>query len=182
MTDAPSANAAVLVIDLQTGMFNGVLEPVIHDADRLTERTRAVLAWARQSGRPVAFVRHDGPAGDPLARGEPGWPVWPALGQTGGEPTFEKTVGDAFSDPTLGAWIAKHGAQQVILLGAQSEHCVAATTQGALARGLAVVVVGDAHSTWPWNGETAEEIIDRQNRAFAEAGAKVVTTAELTGG
>ena len=61
MTDAPSANAAVLVIDLQTGMFNGVLEPVIHDAERLTERTRAVLAWARASGRPVAFVRHEGP-------------------------------------------------------------------------------------------------------------------------
>jgi nicotinamidase-related amidase len=80
MSDTPSANAAVLVIDLQTGMFNGVLEPVIHDADQLTERTRAVLAWARQSGRPVAFVRHEGPAGDPLARGEPGWPVWPALG------------------------------------------------------------------------------------------------------
>jgi nicotinamidase-related amidase len=58
---------------------------------------------------------------------------------------------------------------------------VAATTGGALARGLKVTVVGDAHSTWPWNGETAEEIIDRQNRAFAEAGAKVVTTAELTG-
>ena len=135
MSDAPSANAAVLVIDLQTGMFNGVLEPVIHDADRLTERTRAVLAWARGSGRPVAFVRHEGPAGDPLARGEPGWPVWPALGQADGEPTFEKTVGDAFSDPSLGDWIAARGAQEVILLGAQSEHCVAATTGKARWRG-----------------------------------------------
>ncbi|HEY1749631.1 MAG TPA: isochorismatase family protein [Caulobacteraceae bacterium] len=182
MSDTPAANAAVLVIDLQTGMFNGVLEPVIHDAERLTERTRAVIAWARAGGRPLAFVRHAGPAGDPLAPGEPGWPVWPALGQAEGEPTFEKTVGDAFSDPSLGAWIDAHGAQEVILLGAQSEHCVAATTGGALARGLAVTVVGDAHSTWPWNGETAEEVIDRQNHAFAEAGAKVVTTAELTGG
>jgi len=180
MTETPAANAAVLVIDLQTGMFNGVLEPVIHDADRLPERACAGLAWARQSGRQVAFVRHEGTAGDPLARGEPGWPVWPALGQADGEPTFEKRVGDAFSDPSLGAWVDAHGLREVILLGAQSEHCVAATTQGALARGLAVTVVGDAHSTWPWDGETAEEIIDRQNRAFAEAGARVVTTAALT--
>jgi nicotinamidase-related amidase len=182
MSDAPSAKAAVLVIDLQTGMFNGVLEPVIHNADRLTERTQEVLAWARESGRPVAFVRHAGPAGDPLARGEPGWPIWPALGQADSEPTFEKTVGDAFSDPSLVDWIGAQGAREVVLLGAQSEHCVAATAAGALARGLAVTIVGDAHSTWPWNGEAAEAIIERQNHAFAEAGASVVTTAELTRG
>ena len=177
MTQSP-----VLVIDLQTGMFDGVNEPPIHDAENLVARTRAVTAWARAHRHPVAFVRHDGPGGDPLARGQPGWPVWPALGQAADEPTFDKSVGDAFSNPALGAWIAGLGADEVVLLGAQTDHCVAATLKGALAAGLKVTVVADAHGTWDYGGETADQIIARHNAAFADAGARVVSTAELTGG
>lgn len=172
----------VLVIDLQTGMFDGVFEPPIHDAEGLTERVRAVMAWARAQGHPVAFVRHDGPDGDPLAPGRPGWPVWPALGQGADEPTFGKSVGDAFSNRELGAWIEGLGAEGVVLLGAQSDHCVAATLEGALAASLAVTVVADAHSTWDYGGETAPQIIARHNAEFAQAGARVITTAALTGG
>lgn len=175
-----TSNAPVLVVDLQTGLIDGVAEPPIHDAAAVIERARAVIAWARRSGRKVAFVRHDGPPGDSLAPGATGWPVWPALGQAADEPTFGKQVGDAFSQPSLGEWIDAQGAAELILLGAQSDHCIAATVGGALARGLRVTVVGDAHSTCDSAGETAAAIIARQNRAFAAAGAKVVNAAELT--
>lgn len=173
---------ALLVIDLQTGMFDGRLEPVIHDADALVEKTRAVLAWARREGLPVAFVRHDGPPGDPLAPGEPGWPVWPALGQAPEEPTFGKSAGDAFTNPELGAWLREKGAKSVILLGAQSDFCVTATTKGALAKGFAVRLVSDAHGTWPSGGRSAETIIGACNEALAAVGAGLVTAAKLTSG
>ena len=172
----------VIVVDLQTGMFDGKLEPPIHDAEAVAERTRSVLAWARRTGRKVAFVRHDGPKGDPLAPGEPGWPVWPALGQAADEPTFAKDVGDAFSNPALGSWVDGAGANGVVLLGAQTDNCIAATVGGALAKGLGVTVVGDAHSTMAWGDETVPQIIERHNRQFTEAGADVVSTAELTRG
>lgn len=178
----PDANAPVIVIDLQTGMFDGVLEPPIDDAEGIALRTRAVLDWARRSGRPVAFVRHDGPGGDPLAPGEPGWPIWPALGQAPDEPTFSKSVGNAFSNPALGDWVDASGADGVILLGAQSNFCIAASVAGALAKGLGVTVVADAHSTTDSEGETAADIIDRHNREFEAAGATLVTTAELADG
>jgi nicotinamidase-related amidase len=176
----PDAVAVVLVIDLQTGMFDGVLEQPLHDADALVGRVCAVTDWARRSGRKVAFIRHDGVPGDSLAPGAAGWPVWPALGQKGDEPTFSKTVGDAFSQPALGRWVADLGAGEVVLLGAQTDQCVAATVNGALERGLKVTVVGDAHSTWDWNSETAAQIIARHNAAFEAAGARVVTTGALT--
>ena len=178
---SPSDLAPVIVIDLQTGMFDGVFGPPIHDAGGLVERARAVIAWARRTGRKVAFVRHDAPAGDPLAPGEPGWPVWPALGQSQDDPTFPKTVGDAFSNPALAPWVADQGAAAVILLGAQTDHCVAATVAGALSAGLGVTVVSDAHGTWDFAGETAPEIIARHNLAFAAAGAALATTEALTG-
>jgi nicotinamidase-related amidase len=172
----------IIVIDLQTGMFDGTVEPPIHDAAGLVARVRAVIAWARRTGRPVAFVRHDAPAGDPLAPGSPGWPVWPALGQAEDEPTFAKSVDNAFSSVALAEWVAGQGADEVVLLGAQSDQCVAATVTGAIKAGLKVTVVSDAHSTWGYGGETAEEIITRHNAAFATAGANLVTTQSLTGG
>jgi len=172
----------VLVIDLQTGMFASPKFPAIHDADGLTARTRKVVGWAREAGHPVAFIRHDGEAGDELAPGAAGWPVWPALGQKDDEPTFSKSVGDAFSQPALVAWMRDTGAEGVILLGAQTDQCVAATVKGALERGLKVTVVGDAHSTWDFKGETAGQIIARHNALFAEAGAAVVDCETLVKG
>src|SRR3569623_1164932 len=120
----------VLVIDLQTAMFASPKFPAIHDADGLTARARKVIGWARDNGHPVAFIRHDGGAGDELAPGEPGWPVWAALGQAAEEPTFSKSVGDAFSQPALVQWMEAMGAGEVILLGAQTDQCVAATVKG----------------------------------------------------
>lgn len=174
--------APLVVIDLQTGMFDGVHEPPIHDALGIVERTRALIDWARRDGRKVAFIRHDGPAGDPLAPSEAGWPVWPALGQAGDEPTFAKSVRDAFSNPAFADWVAGQGAGAVVLAGAQTDFCVAATVKGAMARGLGVTVVEDAHSTLDSGGETAEEIIARHNAEFAGAGVTLVTTETLVGG
>lgn len=179
-THQPSATAVVIVVDLQTGMFDGVLEPPIYDANALVSRVRTVMDWARRSGRRVAFIRHDGPEGDPLAPGAPGWPVWPALGQAAEEPTFAKSEGNAFSDPGLVQWVAERGADEVVLLGAQTDYCIAATVKGAMAAGLTVTVVFDAHSTVDSRSEAAPEIIARHNEAFAAAGVKLVSAEWLT--
>jgi nicotinamidase-related amidase len=179
---SPSAKAAVIVIDLQTGMFDGVADPPLHDADALVERARAVLDWARRSRRKVAFVRHDGPPGDSLAPGGPGWPIWPAVGHAEHEPVFAKSVGDAFSNAALGRWMAEQGATEVVLLGAQTDECIAKSVNGALEAGLAVTVVADAHSTVSWGAETVPQIIERHNAAFAAAGVTLITTEALTRG
>ncbi|MFC3324479.1 hypothetical protein [Mesorhizobium cantuariense] len=50
-------NAPLIVIDLQTGMFDGMHEPPIHDASGIVERARAVIDWARRGGRKVAFCQ-----------------------------------------------------------------------------------------------------------------------------
>ncbi|MER9006150.1 isochorismatase family protein [Mesorhizobium sp. M0862] len=173
--------APLIVIDLQTNMFDGRVEPPIHDAPGIAERTCSLIDWARREGRKVAFVRHDGPTGDPLAPGEPGWPVWPELGQAKDEPTFSKTVRNAFSNAELGAWVAGQGVGEVVLAGAQTDFCIAGTVEGALAEGFGVTVVSDAHSTLDTEGETATEIIARYNADFTDAGVTLVTTKALTG-
>lgn len=183
MPNLPDRKAApLIVIDLQTGMFDGVFEPPLHNANQVLQSAQRLIDWARRGGRKIAFIQHDGPEGDPLAPGAPGWPVLPALGQASDEPTFSKKVGDAFSNPDLGKWLTSQGAGEVILLGAQTDHCVAATLSGAMKSGLKVTVVADAHSTLDFGGETARSIIERHNATFAEAGARVITTQALIGG
>jgi nicotinamidase-related amidase len=175
----PADAAPVIVIDLQTGMMDGVAEPPLHDSATLVTRARAVIGWARRTGLRVAFVRHDGPAGDSLEPGAPGWPVWPALGQAEDDPTFGKSVGNAFSNAALLDWVKDNGTDEVVLLGAATDHCVAATVKGAMASGLRVTVISDAHST---GGETAPAIIAQHNTVFARDGVNLVTTQALTDG
>jgi nicotinamidase-related amidase len=179
---ASMAKAAIIIVDLQTGMFDGALEPPIHESGAIAVRARALMAWARQNKWPIAFIRHDGPEGDPLAPGEPGWPVWPKLGQAEDEPTFSKNVADAFSNPALARWVANQGANEVVLLGAQTDHCIAGTVKGAMKAGLKVTVVSDAHSTLDTPQESAPKIIARHNAEFAKAGATLATTRSLIGG
>jgi nicotinamidase-related amidase len=171
---------AVIVIDLQTGMMDGVAFPALHDCEKIIANTNRLSDWARARGEPVAYVRHDGEQGDALERGAPGWPIHPAVAPKDGEPIFEKTVGDAFEETDLAGWLRERGVGEVILLGAATDQCVNATCRGALARGFTVTVAGDAHSTCDWNGETAAEIIARHNALFESLGARVATVDELT--
>ncbi len=173
-----NANAPVLVIDLQTGMFDGVVAPPLHDADGLVLRVKQILSWARTTGHEVAFIQQNSPPGDQLEPGKPGWFVWPALGQAEDEPTFGKSVENAFSSAELRDWVAGQGADEVIVIGAATNHCVKSTVQGAMVHGLKVTVVSDAHSTG--GRATAPGIIAEHNAMFAGAGARLVTTAELT--
>ena len=181
MTDtAPAANAPVLVIDLQTGMFDGKVFPPLHGHERLIVNANRLADWARAGGYPVAYVRHDGAPGEFLERGRPGWPIYAAVAPRPGEPVFEKTVGDAFAETNLAAWLREHGAAEVILLGAATDQCITDTCRGALANGFAVTIASDAHSTWTWGGETADEKITRHNALFESLGARVVSTDVLT--
>jgi nicotinamidase-related amidase len=173
------AGPAVVIIDLQLGMMDGSVIPPFHDHEGMIARTQGVLAWARAKGLPVIFIQHSGEAADLLAPGKPGWVIHPAIAPIDGEPVLNKTVGDAFAETDLAARLEALGTRQVILLGAQTDQCVNATFHGAAARGLEITVVGDTHSTWPYDGETAEQIIERYNGLFRATGAKVVSASEL---
>ena len=71
-------NLALLVIDVQRGLFEP--QPPPADADAVVERINALSAKAREAGMPVVFVQHER-AGD-LEAESPGWakkPTSPTL-------------------------------------------------------------------------------------------------------
>ncbi|OQS07462.1 isochorismatase hydrolase [Thraustotheca clavata] len=174
---------AILVIDVQTTMFDGLDCPPIHNASTLVSNIKSVMEYARKASIPIAFIQHHEDEGS-FKQGSPGWEVLDALGQdTATEPTFSKTVPNAFSNPQLSHWLDAANISSLILVGAQSDCCVDATTLSAIEHGYEVTVVSDAHSTWLWENDApidATPLILSQNEKFAKAGAQLITTQQLT--
>lgn len=133
---------ALLVVDVQRALVEG--EHAVAGAAGLLARIGALLARAREAGAPVVHVQDHG---DHLTiPGTPGWEL--ALPVHGGELVLPKAVDDAFVDTELDRALRSVAVDCVVVVGVQSEMCVAATARGALARGYQVVLPRGAHTTY----------------------------------
>ena len=170
-------NTALLVIDVQVNMFDP--SHAVASADGLLAHVRSLVSSARAAGAPVVFVRNCGGLQDPDVKGTPGWELHPALQPAAGELVLDKTTCDTFASTPLGQELDARGVRRVVIAGLQSDYCVRETTLGALARGLEVTLVSDAHSTYDSRPRTAAQITAAVNAEFA--GRAVLTPAEGVG-
>ncbi len=167
---------ALLVIDLQVNQFDPA-HPVA-GGDDLLGKVRGLLARAHDAQVPVVFVRHCGGPGDADVRGMDGWQLHPALQPRPDELILDKTTCDTFESTPLGDELAARGVTRVVIAGVQSDYCIRETSLGALARGLEVVLVEDAHSTCPGKERTAAEISAAVN-AELDGRAELVRAADV---
>lgn len=174
--------AALLVIDVQRGMFETGDQPPIHDAEGFLARVGGAIAKARAADVPVFFVRHDGGPGDPLEAGTPGWEIHPAVAPRAGEPVVEKRTPDSFHETNLQDLLAERGIGRLVLAGAQTDYCIDTTCRRAGSLGYPVLLLADAHSTFDNGVLTAEQIIRHHNRTLAGGFARLTTVAELSFG
>lgn len=139
-----SATTAVLVVDVQRALVEG--EQAVAQAAGLLRRIQSLLERARADGVPVLHLQDDGVEDRLIRRGTPGWEL--ALAAEDGEPVIAKTGDDGFGGTALADLLEDRGTIRVVVVGIQSEMCVAATARGALARGLQVVLPRDGHTTY----------------------------------
>jgi len=161
------AKPALLVIDLQLGMFNGERLAPIHNCEQLLLHTREAIGHANRSGVRVIYVRHAGPAGHLLEQGAPNWQIHPAIGPHGGEKVIDKRTPDSFHETSLMADLTADGINRLIVMGAQTEFCVDTTCRRAFSLGFGVTLVSDGHSTWDNATLTADQIIRHTNETLA---------------
>lgn len=164
--------AALVVIDMQLGLFDKPT-PVFR-AETLLANLGSLIAGARAAGVGIVYVQHSSQR--QLLLGSADWQLHPGLSPAAGEPVVRKTHGDAFEDTTLAAELAARGVGRIFVTGLVTHGCVRATSLGALMRGYDVVVVADAHSSY---SRDAEGLVEEWNRRLAEAGASVLSTAEV---
>jgi nicotinamidase-related amidase len=159
-------HAAVLVIDVQVGLFCAKPPPL--EAAAVIAHINDVTAKARQAGAPVIFIQHDGGTDDPdLAPFTDGWKLHPGLQARPGDITLRKTTCDAFYDTSLEDELRARSITTLLLIGFATDFCVDTTLRSAASKDFAIVVVADAHTTADNPVLKAEQVRQHHNWAWA---------------
>ena len=137
------AGAALLVIDLQRGLFDRPTP--VHEKESLLGNISELVSAARAAGTLVVFVRHSNKM---LVAGTESWELHPVVHPHEDDLLLDKTHGDAFQDTELDRLLKAQSVGTVFVTGLVTEGCVRATCLGGLKRGYQVVLVSDAHSSF----------------------------------
>ena len=151
----------ILVIDMQRGLVLGA-----YRQDELVATVNGLIERGRAAGVPVVFVQHNHATFEPIMRGNRGWEIYDALDQQPDDPVVEKEACDAFYATSLDATLKALGAEELLIVGLQTEYCVDTACRAALSHGYDVVLVADGHSTGD-SDMPAGEIVRHHNALLA---------------
>ena len=166
-TDDPHAGCsavdpptALLVIDLQQALCEAAPAEGIQ---RTISRISDLLDWAEARSWTIVFIQHSTEPGTILERGSEGWQLAPAL--VGRQPSMllEKDVLSCFADGQLHAALKENNIERVCVTGMQTEFCISAACEGAVALGYSVLLPTDAHMTIDRPDKSATQIIRETN-------------------
>ncbi len=151
------SKSALLVIDVQTGFFDG--EVAVYQSDEMLERIQNLILAAQKADVPVIYVQHD-------EAPEYDGPLHPAIAPQNNEPVVHKMQPDAFHETDLQDILQGLNVESLVVVGCQTEYCINATSRQAHERGYKVTVVQDAHSTFGDTPADAYAIIAAHNEQF----------------
>lgn len=143
-----AGETAVLVIDVQAGLFDGLIDsvPPPHDGLAVIDRINALTDRARAASVPVVLIQHERAEGF-LAHGSASWQLQPRLTVADSDLRLRKTTPDSFLRTELAERLAAWGTRTLVVCGYATEFCVDTTVRRAAALGFDVVLAADAHTT-----------------------------------
>jgi nicotinamidase-related amidase len=162
---------ALLVIDVQ--------KDVVANAVKISEvvsNINSLISHARISNAPVIWVQH---SDNYLVKGSPGWEIVDDLKPLPNDLRIYKTDPSSFANTDLQAHLVSLGTKTLFVTGAQTDHCVNATSNAGLELGYQVTLVSDAHTTEDSETAKAIDLIADKNATFAQVG-EVLKTSEIS--
>lgn len=151
-------NTALLVVDVQNGVVGAA-----HERDAVVANIGGLVDRARLEHIPVVWVQH---SDEELAMGSDDWRIVPELTPEDAEHLVEKSHGDSFEDTTLEMVLSGLGVGRLVVVGAQTDHCIRSTLDGAIRRGYDATLVSDAHTTedqTEWGSPPPDQVIAQTN-------------------
>lgn len=146
MTNLDPTTTAVLVIDVQVGVFETDLAPF--DKGGVLARTNQVTEAARVAGASVIFLQHDGDVqGKWLVPFTADWQLHRSLCIERDDRVIRKTACDGFYRTELEAHLRSKAIETLVITGYATDFCIDTTIRSAASREYNVVVVADAHTT-----------------------------------
>ena len=158
-----AAGAALLVIDVQAGLFG--TNPPPHQAEAVVNNINSLTARARAAQVPVVFVQHEG---RDLPRASGKWQLHSGLQVEEKDWRVSKNTCDAFFGSGLAERLHSVRVNTLVMAGYATDFCVDTTVRNAVSREFEVIIAADAHTTTPGGGLTAAQIIAHHNYAWAE--------------
>lgn len=156
-----SSDTALLIIDVQCGMFSD-FGPV-YQSKAVLSRIKRLIDRARSAAVPVIYIQHCAPPGESLHRGTKGWQIHPAVAPLKQERIIQKRTPDCFQGTHLQRELKKLRISKLIITGLQTEFCVDTACRRAFSLGYKVVLAKDAHTTLDGGKLSAAEITEHHN-------------------
>ncbi|MDN7143405.1 cysteine hydrolase [Pseudomonas sp. JQ170] len=169
---------ALLILDMQVGLFHGPEKPWHGEA--LLGTVNTLMSKARTAGAPVFLVRHVGPVGSPIEPGSPLTAFEPALAVEGQDIIIEKTRPNAFAHTDLASQLQARGVEGVVIVGMKTQYCVDSTCRAARDLGFEAVLIADGHTCADTPQFTAESIVAHHNATLAGAFCRVLPAHDWT--
>jgi nicotinamidase-related amidase len=149
---------ALVIIDVQLGMFDGSEEPPVPGGEPLLENIRSLIDEAREAGDPVIYVQHC-EAGGTLEEGTEGWKIHPSIAPLEGDLVAKKRTPDSFLDTVLREELGSRNIEDLVLTGLLTECCIDETFLRDFILGYDVSIVYVEHGTWDKDDISAARII-----------------------
>ncbi len=170
--------AALLIIDMQVGLFHGQEKP--YRGEQVLANIQRLVAQARVNQVPIFAVRHTGPDGSPIAAGSPFWQLLPALELDADIDTlFDKSRPNAFHGTDLAQQLKAAQIEDLYVVGMKSQFCIDSTCRSAADLGFRPLLVSDAHTCMDTAALSAEVIINHHNATLGAAFARLIDSAAV---
>jgi nicotinamidase-related amidase len=156
-----SEHTALLIIDMQTTLFEVPDNPTYREAELLANIS-TLLQKARSTLTPIIYIQHQEKSG-PLVVGTRTWQILPAIAPLEHELVVPKYAEDSFFATTLEDELRARNITHLVVCGCRSEFCVDTTCRSAISHGYEVTLVSDAHSTINRKVLNAELIVAHHN-------------------
>ncbi|MCE4057028.1 cysteine hydrolase family protein [Pseudomonas sp. Au-Pse12] len=174
-----NAKRALLVIDMQVGLFNGPDKP--YKREQTLENINQLIRRARQAGAPIFAVRHTGPADSPIAAGSPFWQLLPTLEVDEElDCVLDKTRPSCFVGTGLAERLQEAQVKELLVVGMKTQYCVDATCRAAGDLGFAVLLVEDAHTCMDTPVLGAKKIIAHHNATLNGPFVRLIKTPDVS--
>jgi nicotinamidase-related amidase len=139
---------AIVVVDLQNDYWPSGKWPLVGIEEAAANASK-VIEKARSEGDMVIHVRHEFPNPDApfFVPGTDGVEISPVVRPVGAEAVILKNYPNSFRETELKQMLDERGVKEVVVVGAMSHMCIAATARAAADFGYNTVVVQDACAT-----------------------------------
>ena len=169
------ARTALLIIDMQAGLFNGPDIP--YERDLVLDNINQLIRKARTVDAPIFAARHTGPKGSPIEPGSPLTQLIPALAvEAKTDTVFDKTKPNCFFATGLAEMLRNAGVKRLVIVGMKTQYCIDSTCRAAAELGFEPTLVADGHTCMDTADLSAKAIIAHHNATLNGPFARLLST------